>query len=78
MDFHRLNLGWIGQGNLIDTTVTIVGLWNIKRTNMNALLKHGSVLGLTFLAAIVGLAAETPPALKNPKSMCDGKTLAGW
>ncbi len=45
---------------------------------MNALLKHGSILGLTFLAAVAGLAAENPPALKNPKSMFDGKTLAGW
>jgi Domain of Unknown Function (DUF1080) len=45
---------------------------------MNSLLKHGSVLGLTFLSAIATLAAEAPPVLKNPKPLFDGKSLAGW
>lgn len=45
---------------------------------MNCLLKHGSVLGLYCLSVVAICSAETPPALKNPKSMFDGKTLAGW
>ena len=45
---------------------------------MNCLLKHGSVLGLYCLSVVAICSAEAPPALKNPKSMFDGKTLAGW
>ena len=48
MDCRRQKLGWIERGSLIDTTVTIVGVKNIKPSIMNSLLKHGPVLGSHF------------------------------
>lgn len=78
MDFRRLNLGWIERGNLIDTTVTIVGVGNIYLSIMNCRLKLQAALGLLLLTAVGSHCAEAPPALKNPKSLFDGKTFAGW
>ncbi len=45
---------------------------------MKCLPKHGALLGLFLLTAVTAYCAEAPPALKNPKSMFDGKTFAGW
>src|SRR4030095_12716511 len=45
---------------------------------MNCLLKHGSVLGLYCIFVFTVCPAETQPAMKSPKSLFDGKSLAGW
>ena len=63
---------------MIEKVNNFVGVSNITLMNMNCLLKHGSVLGLYCLSAVAICSAEAPPALKNSKSMFDGKTLAGW
>ena len=63
---------------LIDTTVNIVGVGNIILSNMNCRLKIPAVLGFLLLTAVGSHCAEAPPALKNPKSLFDGKTFAGW
>ena len=78
MDSRRPNLGWIVRGNLIDTAIPIVGFGNIKTSIMKCLPKHGALLGLFLLTAVTAYCAEAPPTLKNPRSMFDGKTFAGW
>src|SRR5882672_4375767 len=45
---------------------------------MNCLLQCSSIVGLYCLSLFSLCAAEVPPALKNPKPLFDGRTLAGW
>ena len=43
-------------------------------------MKRTLLLGVPLLAflASAAFAAESPPTLKNPKPLFDGRTLAGW
>ena len=45
---------------------------------MNCRLKLRATLGFLLLTVVGSHCAEAPPALKNSKSMFDGKTLTGW
>jgi putative membrane-bound dehydrogenase-like protein len=41
--------------------------------------RHSFVLSASLAGSILGaIAAEAPPTLQHPKSLFDGKTLAGW